>query len=70
MEYPMNDENAVGYFYGVFYNYKPEGKENSPEYWIEWCFLAAFNSEEKAIEYASRSVWNHLETMIRKQPIY
>lgn len=66
----MEDENAVGYFYGVFYEYKPEGRENSPEDWIEWVFLAAFDSEEKAIEYTTRPVWNHLETRISKQPIY
>ena len=66
MEHPMNDENAVGYFYGVFY--QEYNRESDAFY--EWIFLAAFDSEEKAIEYCTRPVWNHLETYISKQPIY
>lgn len=65
MEPRQDDTNAVGFFYGVFYAHKPPGTD-----WIEWVFLAAFDTEEKAIEYAFRPVWNHLETYISKQPIY
>ena len=64
MEHPLDDKNAVGFFYGVFY------QTGTDEDSIEWIFLAAFDSEDKAIEYCSRPVWQHLDTYISKQPIY
>lgn len=48
------------FFYGVFYK-----TEDS-----EFNFLAAFENETSAREYKSRSVWDHLELFISKQPIY
>ena len=43
-------------------------------YWLsyesEFNFLAAFEDEEDAKEYISRSVWSHLKMFVSKQPLY
>jgi hypothetical protein len=61
------DKDAVGYFYGVFYQI-PDPK--CPGEFLEWNFLAAFDTKEKAEEYESRLVWRHLDTFISRQPIF
>jgi hypothetical protein len=36
----------------------------------EFNFLAAFEHEDDAWEYANRNVWAHLNCFVSKQPVY
>ena len=57
----LKEDDVQFFIYIVFYRLSDESEFN---------FLAAFDSEDKAIEYKNRNVWKHLNLFISRQPVY